>query len=340
MDIFYDGKRRCKKCNRYLPNNSLHFPYDKTYKDKLRNVCRECDPKYKNFLEFGHHTNEKWEESDLELLKSIYKDYTNEEIVKNFFPKRTIRSLESISSKHKFNHKSQETIRRGGKRGAIKNSANQKGRKITEEHRQHIAIAQKKRYEDPRQREIARQNALNRKYERPIRRAHLYGERNGRWNGGASDLVNQLRRDILDWKKFSSKFCDYKCIITGNRFQNIHHIISFNSIVEETLNELGLNRRNKISAYSDSEYLSIRKSVINKHNHTYFGACLCKEIHKLFHKEYSYYDSTPDDFIDFIHKIDDGCYDDYFACKGIAKNINTKYVKYLESTLSSSETSA
>ena len=105
MDIFYEGTRHCKKCQRDLPNNSLYFPYDKSCKDKLRDVCRECNPKYKRFLEIGHRTNEEWSDEDLELLKSIYKDYTNQEIIDKYFHNRTLRSLESISSKYGFNHK-------------------------------------------------------------------------------------------------------------------------------------------------------------------------------------------------------------------------------------------
>ena len=65
MDIFYEGTRHCKKCQRDLPNNSLYFPYDKSCKDKLRNVCRECNPKYKRFLEIGHRINEEWSYEDL-----------------------------------------------------------------------------------------------------------------------------------------------------------------------------------------------------------------------------------------------------------------------------------
>lgn len=106
------------------------------------------------------------------------------------------------------------------------------------------------------------------------------------------------------------------------------------SIVEESLNELKLNRRSKISDYSESEYFAIRQLVINKHNYTYFGACLCKEIHELFHKEYSYYDSTNYDFIEFIHRIADGYYDEYLRNSRIDKNINMKYLDYLESTVS------
>lgn len=334
MDIFYEGSRHCKKCQRDLPNDSLHFPYDKSCKDKLRNVCRECNPKYKRFLEVGHRTNEEWSDEDLELLESIYKDYTNNEIIEKFFPNRTIRSLETISSKYGFNHKSEETLDRGRKFGAMNNPMCQKGLIFSEEHKQNISIGARKRYENPEQRELARQNAIKRGLgvgdSNPIHINPLYGEKNGRWKGGASALIEQLRRDIIDWKKDSSEFCNYKCIFTGGRFQNIHHIISFNSLIDKALDITRLERRSKISDYSNEEYENLKTCLIELHNQTLFGACLCEELHELFHKEYTYYDSTIDDFVDFTRKVIDGYYDYYFNEKDLNKNIDYDYVDYLE----------
>lgn len=334
MDIFYEGTRHCKKCQRDLPNDSLHFPYDKSCKDKLRNVCRECNPKYKRFLEIGHRTNEEWSDADLELLKSVYKDYTNNEIIEKFFPNRTIRSLETISSKYGFNYKSEKTLDRGRKIGAMNNPMCQKGLVFSEEHKQNISISTRKRYENPEQREIARRNAIKRGLgvgdSNPIHINPLYGEKNGRWKGGASALIEQLRRDIIDWKKDSSAFCNYKCIFTGDRFQNIHHIISFNSLVDKALDITHLERRSKISDYSNEEYENLKSCLIDLHNKTLFGACLCGELHELFHKEYTYYDSTIDDFMDFTRKIVNGDYDDYFTKNNLNKNIDYNYVGYLE----------
>lgn len=334
MDIFYEGSRHCKKCQRDLPNDSLHFPYDKSCKDKLRNVCRECNPKYKRFLEVGHRTNEEWSDEDLELLESIYKDYTNNEIIEKFFPNRTIRSLETISSKYGFNHKSEETLDRGRKFGAMNNPMCQKGLIFSEEHKQNISIGARKRYENPEQRELARQNAIKRGLgvgdSNPIHINPLYGEKNGRWKGGASALIEQLRRDIIDWKKDSSEFCNYKCIFTGGRFQNIHHIISFNSLLDKALDITCLERRSKISDYSNEEYENLKTCLIELHNQTLFGACLCEELHELFHKEYTYYDSTIDDFMDFTRKVIDGYYDYYFDENDLNKNIDYDYVDYLE----------
>ena len=334
MDIFYDGFRTCKKCKRDLPNNSLHFPTDKSCKDGLRSVCRECNPKYGRFLELNHRTNTKWSNEDLEKLKSVYKDYTNEEIIKNFFPDRTLRSLEVIAHKYKFNHKTQETIDRASKNGAIKNSEKQKGKIFSEEHKRHISDAQKKRYESLEQREIASKNAIKRGLGKgdlaPLSKNPLYGEKNGRWKGGASELIEQLRRDIINWKKSSAEFCDYKCIFTGGRFKNIHHIISFNSLVEQSLHELKLNRRENISQYSSDEYNDLKNKVIEVHMQTFYGACMCEELHTLFHKEFTYYDSTLDDFIKFSERIIDGYYDDFFENNNLSKSINYEYIEYLK----------
>lgn len=334
MNIFYDGLRKCKKCQRDLPNNSLYFPCDKKCKDGLRSICRECNPKYKHFLNENHRTNEKWSNEDLELLKSIYKDYTNDEIIQKYFPNRSLRSLESISSKHGFSHKSQETLLRSLKIGASKNPMCQKGRSFTDEHKLNISMSQIKRYQRNEEREYARENALRRGLGKgnlsPTHLNPLYGERNGRWKGGASELIRQLRRDIVDWKKGSSEFCDYKCIITGGRFQNIHHVISFNSLVEQALNLCNLNRRSKILDYSNAEYQILKDCIIDLHQKTIFGACLCKEVHELFHKEYTYYNSSLDDFLDFINKIVNGYYDDYFLKNNLNKSFNYKYIDYLK----------
>ena len=110
----------------------------------------------------------------------------------------------------------------------------------------HVNVS-KNRYKDIEQREIARQNAIKRGTWKgclhPIHLNPLYGEKNGRWKGGISDLSVQLRRGIIEWKNLSANFCDYKCILTGNRFQNIHHVISFDSILHTALTKLGVDKR-------------------------------------------------------------------------------------------------
>lgn len=200
-----------------------------------------------------------------------------------------------------------------------------------------MSDAQIKRYKDDSQRQIARENALKRGLgsleTHPIHLNPLYGEKNGRWKGGSSELIEQLRRDIVDWKKKSSEFCNYRCVFTGNRFQNIHHIISFNSILEEVFNECHLNKRQKVSDYTNEEYLVLKDTLLNKHRNTLYGACLCKELHELFHKEYTYYDSSINDFIDYANRIENNEYENYFYKHGLTKNINYNYIDYVKNAL-------
>lgn len=333
MEIFYDGTKKCKKCNRDLPNNSFYYPVDKTCKSGLRNVCRECNPKYKYFLQENHRTNEKWSDEDLELLKLHYKEMSNDELIERYFPNRTNRSLETIASKYGINHKNEDVLNEIRKQVAKILPQCQVGVKRPDTWRNNISISQKERYKNPEQIEIARQNAIKRELGKgdtnPIHINPLYGEKNGRWKGGMSDLSVQLRRDILDWKKSSSEFCDYKCVLTGNRFQNIHHLISFDSILQEALINVGLDKKNKVADYTSEEYESLRNEIITLHSSTLYGACMCKELHELFHKEYTYFNSTIDDFISFVNNLIDGKYNDFLEESNLILNINEKYISYL-----------
>ena len=75
--------------------------------------------------------------------------------------------------------------------------------------------------------------------------------------------------------------------------------------MDKALEITKLDRRSKISDYSNDEYSNLKDCLISLHNDTLYGACLCKEWHELFHKEYTYYDSTLDvqilknDFFDY-----------------------------------------
>ena len=340
MDIFNKGTKTCKKCGRELSNDSLHFPTDKSCKDGLRNICRECNPKYKRFLDKNHQVGAKWTDEEISILINNYKNLTNEELVSKFFTNRTMRAVESMASKIGCSHKTLETVERALKNGAKKNPMCKSGRVFSDNHKHHISIAQMKRYSDPEQRKIASENAIRVANTRTLDNYYTHnhppiGEKNGRWKGGMSDLSVQLRRDIIDWKKESAAFCNYKCIFTGNRFQNIHHLTSFNTILDDVLSSLRLDKRDCVSNYTDKEYKAIKLSLIESHKNTLYGACLCEELHSLFHKEYTYFNATIQDFIDFSKKIISGYYDLFFQENNLAKNLNTDYIDYVKSTASS-----
>lgn len=161
------------------------------------------------------------------------------------------------------------------------------------------------------------------------------GELHARWKGGVTKLTTALRSNIYDWKKKSMELCEYKCVFTGERFDNIHHLISFNSIVKECLDELKMPLKDNLGEYSEEYRNTLVELVKEKHNKYGLGLCMCKELHKKFHDEYSYEYFTVDDFKEFIENYFNGKYDDELddRLKSINSSMSLEEVKKLASFL-------
>jgi len=110
-----------------------------------------------------------------------------------------------------------------------------------------------------------------------------------------SKLNRRLRSSINKWRTQSKKNCNNKCIFTGSKTFDIHHLKSYNEIIKEALNELGYNIKDK---YSGEEIINIRNKVIELHNKYPLGVCIHNLIHTLFHQLYSK-ESTIEDFEEF-----------------------------------------
>lgn len=132
------------------------------------------------------------------------------------------------------------------------------------------------------------------------------GESHPNWKGGISSLSENLRRAIIEWKKDSMKNSDYKCEVTGEKFDVIHHLFSFNKIVDETLSLLKLDLRGKVEDYSGEELRLIQKTCVELHSRHGLGVCLSNEVHNLFHMSYGRLDNTPEQFDEFKERYNDG----------------------------------
>ncbi len=124
------------------------------------------------------------------------------------------------------------------------------------------------------------------------------GENHYNWKGGITDLHNFLRLRLLTWKKDSIKNCGYKCAITGERFDDIHHLYSFNLIIKETLKELNFDLLSKTSEYTDDELRIIEEKFLEVHNRYPLGICLTEKVHRLYHVLYGD-NNTPEQFEEF-----------------------------------------
>jgi hypothetical protein len=112
---------------------------------------------------------------------------------------------------------------------------------------------------------------------------------------------------LIGWKKQSIENSRYKCVITGDIFDHIHHLYSFSSIVNDAFEELGLSTFQKqVSKYSSEELFSISDKIIEIHYRYPLGVCLRRDVHEKFHKIYGKSKNTPEQFYCFMMDIKNG----------------------------------
>jgi len=134
---------------------------------------------------------------------------------------------------------------------------------------------------------------------------NLTGELHHRWKGGTSPLGAYLREFIKKWKKDSMSKCNYKCVITGKPFDAIHHLYSFNKILQEIFDECNLPIYTVISEYTEEELELIISTNLKIHSRYPLGVCLCKSVHDLYHNLYGD-DNTPEQFDEFVNRYNNG----------------------------------
>jgi hypothetical protein len=132
------------------------------------------------------------------------------------------------------------------------------------------------------------------------------GKNHPAWNGGITKISYYLREYIKEWKKDSIKNSNYKCIITGQRFDVVHHIYSYNKIIEETFEALNMEIKPLVSNYSLDELEKLKLKVLELHYKHEYGVCITNQIHDLFHSLYGKGNNTPDQWNDFTNKIKAG----------------------------------
>ena len=342
-NLFYDGERICKKCQRSLPNNFLYFPADKVCKDGLRHVCRECDPSYKNFLSEDYTPLQKWTKEEDDILRQVYKDYTGEQIQKQFLSNRSVRAIESRADILGILGKSEIGKQATHKQQSEKLTGMFIGRVMSEETKAKWSQAIREYYKTHHGAWLGRKRSpeqckqiserMKGKWSGDKNPRHinpLEGSANGRWKGGVKTLKDYMRNQIDEWVNMSMEFCGYRSIVTGSWFKNIHHTTSFTDMLGWAVKNVNLDYRSSIGKYTTEELDKITKELQRLHEVYGYGACLEKDIHKLFHDTYSYITFTPENFLEFLHDIDNGKYNEWFESRNKVINLNREYLSYLE----------
>lgn len=113
-------------------------------------------------------------------------------------------------------------------------------------------------------------------------------------------IHDYLRANNVLWKKESMENSKYKCVLTNERFDDIHHIHSFNLIVSEVIEILNIDLQKSIDDFSKEELKEILSTFREIQNLYPKGVCLSKYIHKLFHDLYGYGNTTEKDWNEFV----------------------------------------
>ena len=111
-----------------------------------------------------------------------------------------------------------------------------------------------------------------------------------------------VRRHNQQWKKDSMEKCKFICVVTGERFDEIHHLVSLNTILQNVYSHLNIDFETfDINVLSDKDKEDFMKYVYEEQSKYPLGICLKKDIHCEFHNQYGYGDNTIDQFQDFLH---------------------------------------
>lgn len=148
-----------------------------------------------------------------------------------------------------------------------------------------------------------KENTMIKNYGKPYylqtKQGKMKGAKNHNWKGGVSDITWFLRDKLKGWKTESIRACDYKCVVTGDRFDVVHHLKSFNTILYETFKNTGLEVKKRVKDYKCDELLLLEKECIKLHYHYGLGICLRKDVHDLFHSIYGLGNNTSEQFCEF-----------------------------------------
>ena len=128
------------------------------------------------------------------------------------------------------------------------------------------------------------------------------------WSG-YEGLAKFLRGHLGTWKADSMKQCEYKCVLTGSKNFEIHHLVPFANIVNETMELYNIEEK-EYSDYSQEELEYILEKFLIVHNTYPLGICVRKDIHSLYHSIYSKCVNNEDQWNEFVKDYKSGKYDE------------------------------
>ena len=118
------------------------------------------------------------------------------------------------------------------------------------------------------------------------------------------NVTKFARGQIWSWKEQSMIACNYKCVATGEKFEVIHHLVGFNTIVKNVLREYypDIIDDVDINTWKEEDRNLFAERIREEQAKYPLGVCLAKRVHEEFHNEYGRGDNTSEQFKHFINK--------------------------------------
>lgn len=129
-----------------------------------------------------------------------------------------------------------------------------------------------------------------------------------------TSLSRYLRGQLTDWKNRSMENCNWQCVATGSKKFDIHHLYSFNTILSKFMSKYQFEEKD-LSDYTKDELSNITKLFLEEHDKYPLGVCVCRELHDLFHRQYSKMCNTPEQWYQFVDDYKNGVYNDLLKNK-------------------------
>ena len=121
-------------------------------------------------------------------------------------------------------------------------------------------------------------------------------------------LSKYLRGQNQKWKKDSMKSSNYKCVLTGSKNFEIHHLYGVSNIISDILNEYEEYKDKPFEEYSDEDLSFILEQFLSEQSKYPLGECIDKRLHTLFHSMYGQYYNTPEQWNQFKQDYKNGRY--------------------------------
>lgn len=124
------------------------------------------------------------------------------------------------------------------------------------------------------------------------------------------NISKYIRGNIYQWKLDSMENCNYKCVLTGSKDFEIHHLYPVNKIINNIMIQNNIELK-AFNDYTEKELNTILDLFLIEQSKYPLGECIRKDLHILFHSLYGQYNANIEQWEQFKKDYKNGLYDNY-----------------------------